>query len=289
MDTPVEPYDIAVGALSVAPAVMSVSANQRVLDDQNVEDKLYERMWRLETWRLRKIARFLDWRAVRRYERRWIQAPDAVTVCSQRDSRRLALGAPGQRFHVVPNGVDLQAIAFQLDDREPDTVLFVGGMSWRPNIEAAQVLVRDVMPAVWAQRPNTKVWLVGKDPAFEVIGLAGALVTVTGEVESVLPYLRRASVTVVPLQSAGGTRLKILEAMAAGVPVVTTSVGAEGLDLRHGEDAVIAESAAGLSAATVHLLSDPQAARTLATAARTRVEAEFGWDRSARRLSTVFV
>jgi|SRR5579884_207115 len=281
-------FDMAFGALSVARAVMTANADRRLLDDQNVEEELYSRLWRAEPLGPRKLVRGLDALAVRGYERRSLRLPDAVTVSSARDLAQLQSRAPGQRFHLVPNGVDTRAIPFVSEGREPDTIMFAGAMSWPPNVAAAVSLARDIMPLIWKERADARLWIVGKDPAPEVAALAGERIAVTGTVDSMLPYLQRASAAVVPLRAGGGTRLKILEAMAAGLPVVTTSIGAEGLGLVDGREVVIADSPSPIADAVVRLMRDPRFAAGLVATARRRAEAEFEWTVIAPHLLELF-
>jgi glycosyltransferase involved in cell wall biosynthesis len=158
-------------------------------------------------------------------------------------------------------------------------------MSYTPNIDGAVHFVNDVMPLVWARRPSARVQIVGKDPAAEVLALAGDRVQVTGGVPDVRPYLDRATLTVVPLRSGGGTRLKLLEAMSAGAPIVSTTLGAEGLGLEHGHEAWLATDAAGLGLGVLTLMSDPDRARAMAAAARARAERDLSWDRVGARLA----
>ena len=281
------PFDVAFGHLAAAPAVLAAGTAAAVIDDANVEADAYGLFMATEPRRLRRAARFADWRQVGAWERRWLRRARAVTVCSAGDAERLGELVPGlPDTHLVPNGVDLEAVAFHEGPREPATVLFVGGMAYAPNTDAALRLARDVMPRVWRQRPEARLVLAGKDPPAEVRALAGPRVEVTGEVPSVRPHLDRATLTVVALRAGGGTRLKILEAMAAGVPVVSTALGAQGLGFADGAEARIADSDEDLARATTALLDDPAAARALARRARARVEERFGWDRIAPRLES---
>ncbi len=281
-------FDVAFGALSVAPALHVAGAPSTVIDDANVEADVYRRLMTIERWHPRKLARLVDWRQVAAWERRWLTRGDAVTVCSATDAQRLLQVVRDlPPTHVIPNGVDVAAIQYRDGPREAATVAFVGGMAYAPNTDAALRLAREVMPRIWAGREEAHLLLVGKDPPPEVRAVASSRIHVTGEVPSVGPYLDRATLAIVPLRAGGGTRLKILEAMAAGVPVVTTSVGAEGLGLEHDRDAWIGESDDELSAGVLSLLSDPPRARALARAARARVERDFGWDEIALRLERV--
>jgi len=283
-----EEFDVVCGGLYVAPAVMAARAPCRILDDQNVEEELYRRLWQTEPIGKRKVARFLDWQSVSLFERRFLSRADAITVCSARDGERLRRTYDGlPPVHTVPNGVDLTSITFSRCGREADTLVMVGGMAYAPNVDGARFLVREIMPHVWTVRPQVRLMLVGKDPAPEVRALAGDRVEVTGTVPDVLPYLHRAALAIVPLRSGGGTRLKILEAMAAGTPVVTTELGAEGLNVRDGAEVLIRTSAAEMAAGILSLLNDPGRADRIAAAARARVEREYSWPSNAARLARV--
>jgi glycosyltransferase involved in cell wall biosynthesis len=272
--------DVAFGALYVAPAVMQSRARARIIDEQNVEADLYRSLARWERPGKRKVARLLDAAEVRRFERRWTARADLVTVISSADEARLRQLVPDIRtMQVVPNGVDTEEVAFAgPDGRDPTQLVLVGGMAYAPNVHAARFLVQDVLPQVWDRHPEVVLSLVGKDPAPEVRELAGERVVVTGEVPDVRPFLARAALTVIPLRSGGGSRLKVLEAMASGTPVVTTPTGAAGLDLRSGEEVVLASDAAGLAAAVVDLIEDPARAHAMARRARERVERDFTWN-----------
>jgi glycosyltransferase involved in cell wall biosynthesis len=273
-----KPIDVAFGQLNTAPAVFATGARVRVLDEHNVEEEVYRRLTQCERLGPRKLAFFLDWRAVAGFERAWLPRADLVTACSDRDRdllRQMVRRPPP--IEVVLNGVDTEAVTFQEAGREPETLVMVGGMSYAPNVDAAEFLVRDVMPRDWASRPGVRLLVVGSNPVPQVRALAGPRVEVTGTVPDVRPYLHRAAATVVPLRSGGGTRFKILEAMAAGTPVVSTELGAEGLGLRDGEEVRLARTADELAGAILAVLADPAGARRMAAAARRRVERDYSW------------
>lgn len=280
-------FDAVVAALPLAPVAVRANARRTVIDDQNVEAELYRQLWQREPLGRRKVARFLDWRSVRAYERRWLAHADLVTVCSELDASRLTAIAGGRPVIAVPNGVSLNDVPYAENGRNQNELLMVGGMSWAPNVEAARLLVHSVMPAVWRERPAVHVNLVGKDPAPEVRALAGRRVTVTGEVQTTVPYLHQAALTVIPLMSGGGTRLKLLEAMAAGTPIVTTTIGAEGIALEHGSSAWVAPSVDGVSQGVITLLGDPGRARKMSARARRLAESSYGWDEIGGRFVRV--
>jgi polysaccharide biosynthesis protein PslH len=281
-----QPFDVAMGELGFAPLAVAVGTKAAVLDNDDILDELYGQLWRIAPWGPGKLAAFRRWRALRRFERTWLPRADLLTVCSDRDRQRL------QRSHgslppirVVPNGVDLEADGFHTGPRDPDMLIMAGLMGWPPNAHGAQFLVRRVMPRIWAERPSARLWLVGRDPGPEVRALASERVVVTGTVPDVRPYRQRAAVELVPLFAGGGTRLKILQAMAAGAPVVSTTVGAAGLALVDGKEVLIANDPDAFAKAVLGLISDRQRSAALALAARRRVEADFGWAAIGRRLA----
>jgi glycosyltransferase involved in cell wall biosynthesis len=162
-----------------------------------------------------------------------------------------------------------------MDAREP-IVMFLGSMDWEANIDAVEYFCHDIWPAVRAAVPSARFRIVGRNPHARVVRLAGASVEVTGTVPSVVEYLKEAAVVVVPLRVGGGTRLKIFEAMAAGRAVVSTSVGAEGLDVSSGRDLMLADEPTGFAEAVAMLLNDSERRRTLGTAAA-RSASRYDW------------
>ena len=149
-----------------------------------------------------------------------------------------------------------------------ESVLFVGNFEHAPNRDAAFWLASEIMPAVWAEHPSARLWIVGRGPTADVRALDGPRVVVTGEVPSVVDYLRSATVFVAPLREGGGMRVKVLEAMAAGLPVVTTPIGAEGLGARSGEHLLVAEGASEIAEQVSAVLGDPSLRARLGSEAR---------------------
>jgi glycosyltransferase involved in cell wall biosynthesis len=135
-------------------------------------------------------------------------------------------------------------------------VLFVGAMDWEPNVDGMEYFCREIWPAVVAENPAARLRIVGRNPGERVQRLSAPSIEVTGRVPSVMEHLRQAAAVVVPLRIGGGTRLKIYEAMAAGKAVISTSIGAEGLDVRNGRDILLADTAEAFSSAILTLLRD---------------------------------
>lgn len=238
-----------------------------------------EQPGRLKRAFLRREARLLD-----AIERRAARGCNALFAVSQQEASHFqSLGA--KSVHVVPNGVDCAALADLPTGRPPDppVVLFLGTMSWGPNAAAAKFLAVDVMPKLRGRFPSARLLVVGRDPPADLKALAGANgVEVTGGVPDVKPYLLQASLLAVPLDAGGGTRLKILEAFAAGLPVVSTAVGAEGIDAIPGAHLVLAERPA-FTAAVIDLLASPDAAIRMTAAARKLARDVYDWDQIGRR------
>jgi glycosyltransferase involved in cell wall biosynthesis len=153
-------------------------------------------------------------------------------------------------------------------------------MDWMPNIECVHHFVRDIFPRLLATRPDARLLVIGRDPAPSLQKLAAEndRVILTGTVDDVRPRLDRCEVLVVPLRSGGGTRIKIFEAMAQGVPVVSTTIGAEGLPVVHGESILIADEAEAFADAVLTLLQSPEARGALATHARELLVRSYSWE-----------
>lgn len=229
---------------------------------------------RFDLW---KLAR-LEAESARRYRHH--------LLCSQDDADTLRARYGALDCAVVPSGFDPATFAPELVPRErpPDRLLFLGSMDYGPNVEAVLRFVRTILPRIRAVRRGVELAIVGGDPLPEVRALAGPGVTVTGRVERVQPYLAGASALIVPLEIGGGTRLKIVEALALGTPVVSTTIGAQGLGLVHEQHLLLADGDEAFAAATLRILSDPALARRLGEHGRTHVHEHFRWEVLGREL-----
>jgi sugar transferase (PEP-CTERM/EpsH1 system associated) len=235
---------------------------------------------------LRLVARMEALR-LRRYERQLAALADRTVVVSRRD--REAIGdLPG--LCIVPNAVDLEAFPFADRDREPATIVFSGNMGYFPNANAAVWFCREILPRVRRSRPDARLLIVGSRPARSVRALAqDGAVTVTGRVEDVGSYLRRATVAVVPMRSGSGQQFKILEAMASGAPVVATAAEAAQIGAEHDRELLVADAPLDFAAAVVSLLEDRAKAALLAKRARNLVESRFTWSHSVDALESAYL
>jgi polysaccharide biosynthesis protein PslH len=196
-------------------------------------------------------------------------------VCSDREKEQLRKIAPEARIATIENGVDTAAFSASSIGDVRKKLVFVGSMSYHANVEAAVWFTREIWPSIHHKFPEWKLVLVGSNPAPPVQALRGESVEVTGTVPSVAPYYEDALAAIVPLRTGGGTRLKILEAMAAGVPVISTTLGAEGLAVCPGEDILIADREGDWIEALGSLSGDRWS--SLASSGRRLVESRYDW------------
>jgi glycosyltransferase involved in cell wall biosynthesis len=249
-----------------------------VLDLHNVYSSLAQRVSSEQTTWWRRFYLHRESILLGRQEQRAARAVDRLVTVSDED--RLYFQRLGAReVAVVPNGVACEQFCALPIGRtgQPPLILFLGGMSWGPNISAARFLAQDALPRLQKRFPRARLRIVGRSPASEVKALARIPgVEVIGDVPDITPYLRQAKVLAVPLDSGGGTRLKILEAFAGGLPVVSTRVGCEGLGVRHADHLLIADRdrfAEGLAS----LLDDEELAKEIAHRARDLARHAYDW------------
>ncbi|NBD08894.1 MULTISPECIES: glycosyltransferase family 4 protein [Corallococcus] len=254
-----------------------------VIDEHNVESQLLARLVPLSAPPLRPLLRW-QYRRLERLERECVNEADSVLACSNVDAALLrSLGA--RQVHVVPNGVKLPE--FEHREVTGDDLVFVGSMDWWPNEDAVLRLAREVWPLVSSELAPGKLMVVGRSPPASVRALENERLVVTGSVPSVAPHLARALATAIPLRAGSGTRLKVLEAAAAGVPVVATRLAVEGLPMVEGQHVLLAESAQEFAAALRRLRNEPDLCLKLSRNARRMAEA-FAWEGIAEGLGELY-
>jgi glycosyltransferase involved in cell wall biosynthesis len=261
-----------------------------VLDEHNVEyDVLRQVAWS-GTGIARRVYAQLNWRKLRRDEHEAWDRADAIAVTSRLDEDRVREARPAARVAVVPNAVDLDRFRRRSGDPRPDgrTVLFFGALDYVPNTDAILFFLDEVWPRVRRAHPGARLRVLGRRPPEALLRRRAADVDVPGFVDDLRPALAQAAAVVAPLRMGGGTRLKILEAMAMERPVVSTDLGAEGLGARHGEELLLADDPERFAAEVARLLRDPTLGGRLGAAARRLVEARYSWRASARALEDLY-
>jgi len=236
--------------------------------------------------RARRLARRLTWWKYGRYLARAARHFDATTVVSEAERDLLVgAGAPRARVAVIPNGVDLPEHGF--DDSRARRLVYAGAPTYSANIEAVRWFASEVLPRLDGGALDVRLHVTGGHAGIDIRGLADAGIVFEGHVADIRRFVASSAVAVVPLLSGGGTRLKILEAMAMGTPVVSTSKGAEGLDVRHGEHLLIADGGSAFARAVGQLLEDAALAARLASAGHRLVRERYTWRRIGRDLDDV--
>jgi polysaccharide biosynthesis protein PslH len=258
-----------------------------VLFQHNVETALWARLAGTESNLARRLAYKMEARKMQRYETAALRRFPHVIAVSDHDREQMLQMNPACQITVVPTGVDTRAFVVA-EHRETNSpkIVFTGSMDWEPNIDAVSYFCREVFPAIREEFPSAIFQIVGRKPHAKVKRLASDSVQVTGTVPSVADYLREATVVVVPLRIGGGTRLKIFEAMAMGKALVSTSIGAEGLDVRSGRDLLLADDARSFIDSILLLLRDGELRRKYELAA-VKVASQHDWSRITERFTSV--
>jgi sugar transferase (PEP-CTERM/EpsH1 system associated) len=275
-----------------------------ICDWHNVESELMRRYSEQSQNFARRLYARMTANRLATLERQLLSVFDAHTVVSERDRERLRAIAPDARVHVIENGVDTDYFSdYEIEractvhylatagaapgraHRERQRILFVGSMDYHANIGAVVSFAREVWPQIYARNPQLNFTIAGRNPTPEVRALSSHPgIEVTGTIADVRPFYREAAVAVVPLRVGAGSRLKILEAMAAGVPVVSTRLGAEGLNVQDGENIIIADENEKLAEAIISIASGADRWRQMAEAARRHVRIHYEWSAIGARL-----
>lgn len=252
-----------------------------VLFQHNVEAAIWRRHAAVRANPLARAYFREQWRRMDRHERAECRRFDQVVAVSRADAEELerAYGLAGVAD--VPTGVDVEFFTPSgTVSRAPRELVFTGSMDWMPNEDGILWFVEQVLPRIHARLPDVTLTVVGRNPPPRISAFAGrdTRLRVTGSVEDVRPFIERAAACIVPLRVGGGTRLKIYEALAMERPVVSTTIGAEGLPLQAGRHLLVADGEGAFADAVIHLLEEPAGAAAMARAAATYVRDHFGWD-----------
>jgi len=247
----------------------------------------YERLARIEPKGTRKIRKWLNGKMMRLWEPSYARHFGRCVVMSESDRKLLGLVNSELKIEIIPNGVDTKLYQPLPTPANPRNLLFVGNMSYRPNIDAMIFFCKEILPII-CKELSVELWIVGVNPSPELAQLAGDDIHITGRVEDLRPYYEKSAVCVVPLRAGGGTRLKILEAMALGRPVVSTTIGCEGIDAIDGRHLFIADTPEQFAEKTLALLTDLPLRQRIVDQARDFVVVHHDWDAIVEKLVSVY-
>ena len=263
---------------------------RKTLDWIDERTNVLERSMPMQSSLLERAAAQLEIGRIRRYQQRIGPLFDATFASSDGDADRLEASVSAARPTVVPNGVDTSYFANKRAPNAllPTKLLFTGHMGYEPNIDAVMYFWDEIWPLIVSKAPGLHLKIVGTSPAPEVKGLAESnpsQVTVTGRVDDMRPYLLEASICLAPLRTGSGTRLKILEAMSMGRPVVSTSIGCEGLNVRDEQNILIGDTPEVFAEAVIGLLGDHMRWERLSVNGRILVENHHDWSELAKPMA----
>ena len=250
-----------------------------VIDEHNVEYDLVRRMAEeARPLSFRKLFNSLESRKLKAAELKAVRNADMTLATSRRDEELLTDAAPGINTAVISNGVDVDY--FQppkAQKRCPDTAVFVGATHYFPNADGIHFFMNEIFHRILARHPQFRLMIVGGNPSPSIRSYASDNVTITGFVDDVRPYMHEASVFIVPLRMGGGTRFKVVEAMAAGIPVVSTRLGAEGIPAEHSRELMLADKPAEFAESVCTLFEQEELASQLCHAGLAFVRRHFDW------------
>lgn len=246
-------------------------------DMHNVEyDNLY-RAYKESRNGIRKLYYAIEYRFAKSAEIALAKKLDVLLATSERDAEMFIQQCPDVRMHVIPNGVDLSFFSVQKETPKPRTIVFTGLMNYYPNHHGMLWFLDEVFPLIVEKVPDTHLSIVGANPSKNIVKRSGRNVVVTGFVDDVRPYVARSEIFVIPLRIGGGTRLKALEAMAMKRPIVSTTLGCEGIHLKHGESALFGDNPHEFAEAVARLFEDADLRSRLVENAYTNVVNHYSW------------
>jgi glycosyltransferase involved in cell wall biosynthesis len=285
-------YDAVIASTEIMAdyALMAPSAATKVLEEHNSLTRWIAERYRGQRNPLQRARYWASWQKRRWYESRYYPRFDLVTMVSQEDRRTTTelLQSGGPRVEIVPNGVDCDHNRPGLAQPRPESLVYNGALTYNANYDAMQWFLAYVFPHIKQAVPGVTLAITGSITGVDTAGLAlDDTVTLCGYVDDIRFPVAEASGCVVPIRQGGGTRLKILEAMALGTPVVSTSKGAEGLEVTPGHDILIADEPAEFAHQVIRLLRDAALRAQLAYNARRLVEQLYDWQQIGRQFNSI--
>jgi glycosyltransferase involved in cell wall biosynthesis len=271
--------------ISLAQYLRDIGSTPAVMTHHGAESFMIHRRIEREPSALRRAVFRAEWWTLARYERRMCPRVATNVVMSELDRDLMAAVAPDAHYTVVPNGVDVRY--FEPAPRQPgQRVVFAGRLDQYSNRDGLVHFMREAWPRLRATHPDARIDIIGSNPPESLAEIAGRddHVRVHGFVPDVRPYFRDATAAICPIRDGGGTRIKVFDALAQGVPLVASTIGAEGIDVVDGRDLLIADTPEAFAGALGRIFDDPALAQRLAANGRALVEERYSWDALARAL-----
>lgn len=261
-----------------------------ILVEQTIEYLVYQHYTESIKFLPSKLIMNFDVAKIRFWEKRFWSKASRVVAMSEADKHVMQKFVPSLPVDLVPNGVDTEFFTKRSIERKKrdKTILFVGNFKWLQNREAVTILIEEIWPEIKKVLSKAKLWIVGRFPTQKILHYASSSIRISSDIYDIRDAYKSADVLLAPIYGPGGTRYKILEAMAAGVPVVTTPTGIEGLGAIHGQEALISERSIQLAKETVKLLTNSFLYRTLVVNGRRLVEKRFNWKTIASNLDQIY-
>ncbi|MDD5066629.1 MAG: glycosyltransferase family 4 protein [bacterium] len=257
---------------------------KKALTFHNICYVQYKRLFQTEKRFFRKIRNLFNWLAMETWEPRTAALFDKCITVSEIDKEMILKKGRNLNISVVPNGIDIQKF-IRLAKTEKNNLIFIGKMSYQPNEDAVLYFVHEIFPFIKEKISDAKFYIVGPNPPEEIIALAeNKNIIVTGFVKNLTPYYRNSKVSIVPLRAGGGTRLKILESMGLGRPVVSTSIGCEGICVQQGRNIFIADDPSAFARRCIQLMSDKRTWNRITKNGRELVEKRYSWEKIGNEL-----
>jgi sugar transferase (PEP-CTERM/EpsH1 system associated) len=260
-----------------------------ILDQQNIDSLIWQRLVKTEKNLFRKLMLNWQYKSFLNIENKMSSMFDVCVCVSEEDAERLKSINPNIKTDVVPNGVDIDYFFPSETPENEKQIVFVGSMDWSPNEDAALYFCDQIFPLIKAKIPDIKFYIVGSNPTDRILKLKGIEgIIVTGLVDDVRSYISQSAVFVVPLRIGGGTRLKILQALAMKKAIVSTSVGCEGLGLTHNEHLLINDNPDEFADSVIRLTKDKLLRHNLGENGRNLVQNQYDWKTISLKLDAVY-
>lgn len=270
-----------------AELAQAVKGIPRILATHNVGSSIFKRIRATHPGGFEdRLFAGLEYRKIVRYEKQNYRAYQGAVAVSEDDRRILQKRCPGLSVEVIPNGVDIDFYQPTDSPVNAHSMVYLGNYRYPPNADAMVYFCREILPLIQASKPDARIIILGANPPGELAGLPG--VELAGYVADVRPIVQKAGMMVVPLRLGGGTRLKILDGLAMGKAIVSTSVGAEGLDVKTGEEILIADQVDDFAAQTLRLMDDADLRQKLGINGRKLVERDYDWNKLADHASDFY-